>query len=165
MPKRKATKRPATKGILRRTIEWLAAIVTLLTLVQFFLPPSVQTPSALDPNSPLSLPFEIKNENLIPLFHFEYACELITFRANNMPNIRLDNVRVTGIDKPKTLWGRQSTTGRCEHLARLVGFPIEKAEFRLRLRYFPALPFPFHDVYDFAAIVDENGHLYRWVPK
>jgi hypothetical protein len=170
LPKRKATKPPLTRRILRTVIRRIATIVTsavaLLALIQSVLPPSVQTPSALDPNSPLSLPFEIKNENVIPLFHFEYECELVTFRVKNNPNVKMDHVRASEFEKPRTLWGRQSTTGRCDKAIAAIGFPIEKAEYQLRLRYFPApIPFPFHEVYDFTAIMDENGNLYRWVPK
>lgn len=153
-----------TNGRIRRLFEVLAGIVTLLSIMQLFLKPTVQSPIPTLPQSPVSLPFEIKNENLLPLLHVEYVCNVVTLRFKNSRS-RMDDFSAA-IGHPRTLWGRDTMTGRCDQAMRLTGFAIQQAEYRLDLRYF-ALPFPIamHPQYSFVAIVDDEGRVSRWVPK
>ncbi len=165
-PKQTATIGRTASRRIRKVIELLAGILTVLGVLQLFLHPHVQTPSKTIPNNPFSIPFEITNENVLPLMGVEYTCEVLTIKVKNMPNIKFDNDKWSNMEPARNLWGRQSMTARCDKALSFVGFPIERSEYRLSLRYI-ALPWPFpmHSTQDFVAITDEAGTVVRWVPK
>ncbi len=165
-PQRTATIGRTTKKQIRAMFEWLAGILTILAICQLFLRPTVQSPLLLFPGNPLSIPFEIKNENILPLVDVQYGCELLTARIKDRPNITIDRDITEKMEPARTVWGRQSMTARCDKGIAIQGLPIERAEYRLILSYF-ALPLPIrmHASYDFSAIADDAGNVVRWVPK
>ena len=138
--------------------------VTILTLAQLFWGPTVQTPSPVPSDSAVSLPFEIKNESVVPLAGVKYTCVLVSMQPRS--GYSLKEIRSDYLSSSRVLWGRDSMTARCDASFMMKGIPIKQAEYRLELQYF-ALPWPFrrHAEYDFVFIPEPSGLTGKWMPK
>jgi hypothetical protein len=155
---------------LKRIGAIISVLLALATISGYFLPPTIETPSAAFPDNPFSLVFEIKNENILPLLSIDYSCEL--------PRAHIGGWKITGAQAsgngPQAppvhygvLWGRSATSGRCEYGFNVPsGVPVKDAKYRLSVRYWsPPVPYRRTREVDFVAILDTAGKVYRWVPE
>ena len=149
---------------LSRLWKSLLAIATLSGIWAYFASPSVQTPSAILPDNPSSLAFEVTNDSVLPIFLLGYTCDLV---HASFPNGTIADGFVSDPRIPhRFLWPRGRMTARCENAYSLRGRVIN-AEYQLSLRYY-APPWPLKQVktFSFDALTDPKTHLIvHWLPK
>lgn len=144
----------------------IPVIVTIGSILPFFLKPSVQVSDVMYDKSPFSLTFEITNGNVFPLLSLRYECVVpiaVTLSGSRFINTHFHHIPS---ERP-VLWGWESTTARCDQPGIGTGRGWSYAEHTLRVSYFPFLGlWRKNMVYIFDAVIDRRtGQIARWVPR
>jgi len=153
---------------LTKWIKRLGVLLSLLVTASALLPliqrPSVQTPTPIDVLGPLSVPYEITNESLLPLFSLKYDCEVLDLEkidGGKWSNITMHRLAK---DTP-VLLSHQKVTADCERMVR-GNFGIRSADIRVSISYFHFLwPFRWTSQYTFSALTSPDGKVLRWLPR
>lgn len=141
----------------RRIFAGLALIPIAMDLVGYFAPPSAETPSSLSSSS-MSLPVEITNESIFPIFNLHYYCYP---ESTGLLHISGSTVFLRG---PNWLDPKHKSTMRCDKAFDL-DIPIEKASFTVTVEY-ETIPYWSRSVsFTFEAIVGKDGRITRWLSK
>ncbi len=142
----------------------LSSLATISALLPFLQPPSVQTPVPLESDDPYSIPYEITNESLVPIFHVKYVCEIADIKSLS-GNLEIKGFGYEYADATRgVLWPKGRMTARCHGAGVVV--PMSKAEAKVSISYYGLWPFPRKIVYEFTGLFDPNtGKLFRWTPK
>ncbi len=149
---------------------FFGVVLTGLGAASYLLPPTVDTPSAVFADDPFSLVFEIKNENILPIERMQYWCDI---PHANIGGVEMTGSRSTGngptlpSNYVSVLWGRDATSGRCEHGYNVPpGIPVRDTEYQLTINYY-SLPLLWKRTrqVNFVPITDPSGRVIRWTPK
>lgn len=140
--------------------------VSCATLLGFFLPPEIQTPSPMLPDESFSLTYEIVNSNILPLLEVNYRCVLdeVVYRDGTT----FERVDSSGRQwKPRDiLWGRQKMTAECQNV--LTGGPhIASAKIALAVSFWaPPVPWKRTVTQNYRAIVEPKTFKFlRWIAE
>jgi hypothetical protein len=127
---------------------------------------SVHIANPVFAGQPLSIPFKITNENIVPFEDIDYSCDVDELDIMNGP--RMEKLEATPANAHRdTLAGRDTMTARCENAYQLdPGAKFKSAQISLRLTYRPWVwPTHGHLSKSYVAIIDDYGHLAQFVPK
>jgi hypothetical protein len=155
---------PAPRSRFRGPYRLLLVMAVLFVVVVFLFPvvfpPRIDVSTGLKFASPSSMPVRISNQNLTPLNHVEYACELSQLTLANGSVVT--NAKVLTRGTILTVPGRRAVTIRCE-TAYIVTAAIKSAEYDLTLHY-RAYPWPQQRArsYRIVSQVDANGSVTGW---
>jgi len=152
------------KQLSRRKLWSSAAILVIGATVGMLMSrPSIATPTFADPRDPFLLTVTIQNETLLPFRQIEFTCDPTAVELAAGPP--LGDYKAVGRGFARVLRARQSMQAQCS-----VGYPItaplKRAEYRLSLQY---SSFPWMAtrtmVQDFAAQLNANGQIEKWVAR
>jgi hypothetical protein len=146
----------------------VGALGVLPTILSFFGGLSVPPPEIAFPDNPLSLLFQITNDNpILPALHISYTCDIENIQFFPAGGIVGPGAFLPALARNPTpiLWRKQSMAARCESL--FSGNPLFKsAEYSLSVNYI--LPWPLRRASrcTFIGIIDpRTHHLARWISK
>jgi hypothetical protein len=144
----------------------LGGITLLASLISLWPPLSVSIDEPIDPKDPLSRPFLIRNDWLLPLFQVGGECFVNDLHAEG--NVRMKNTIIQSTSGRRWLPAGREFPISCwdEDWAMPSGYlpPIQVARITITIKFSPPwVPIALRRSFGFRTVIELDGDL-RWIP-